>query len=547
MLPLIPRRRRPLAGVALLALGAGAQAQNAPVTVTIDAQAGRHPISPAIYGVASASTAQLSALNSPLNRSGGNGATRYNWRANASNHAADWFFESIPETSAVPGESGDTFIANSKGAGAQPMLTIPMIGWVAKVGPNREKLASFSVAKYGPQEKTDQWMPDAGNGKKPDGKTDVTGNDPREAHVPSDPAFQKAWVQHLVAKWGTSAKGGLKYYLMDNEPSLWQSTHRDVHPTGPTMEEILDDIVSYGRMVKSVDPGALVVGPEEWGWNGYRLSGYDQQWGGVHGWNGPLPDQTKHGGMEYLPWLLDQLHRGNQLTGKRILDVFTVHIYPQGGEGGDAVDEKTQLLRNRSTRSLWDPDYKDESWINDKVMLIPRLKGWVAKYYPGTKIGVTEYNWGAENHISGATAQADILGIFGRENLDMATRWTTPDATTPTFKAMQMYRNYDGKKSGFGDVSVSDTVPNPDEVSSFAAVRSSDKALTVMVVNKSLHASAPATLSLAHFAAGAAAQAWQLTSANAVTPLAAIPVQGNTLRATLPAQSVTLFVIPAKI
>jgi len=126
-------------GAAWLALTIGAHAQG--VTITVDAQASRHPISPAIYGVAFASTDQLLALNSPLNRSGGNGATRYNWQANASSHAGDWFFESIAEKSAVPGESGDTFIAASKAAGAQPMLTVPMIGWVAKLGPNRDKLA----------------------------------------------------------------------------------------------------------------------------------------------------------------------------------------------------------------------------------------------------------------------------------------------------------------------------------------------------------------------------------------------------------------------
>lgn len=530
----------------LLALAGCAQAQNAPGVIAIDAQAGRHPISPAIYGVAFASTQQLLALNCPLNRSGGNGMTRYNWQTNASNHAADWFFESIPETSAVAGESGDTFIANSKAAGAQSMLTIPMIGWVAKLGANRTKLSAFSVAKYGPQEKTDQYSPDAGNGKKPDGKTNVTGNDPNDANLPADAAFQKAWVQHLVSKWGLEAKGGLRYYLMDNEPSLWQGTHRDVHPTGPTMDEIRDDILAYGGMVKSVDPGAVVVGPEEWGWSGYTLSGYDQQWGGTHGWSAPMPDKTKHGGMDYLPWLLDQMRQDNAKTGKRILDIFTVHYYPQGGEFEGGTDEAMQLRRNRSTRSLWDPAYKDESWINDTVMLIPRIKGWVAKYYPGTRTGVTEYNWGAENHINGATAQADIWGIFGREGLDMATRWTTPDAKTPTFKAMQMYHNCDGKKSGFGDISVSDTAPNPDELSSFAAVRSSDKALTVMVVNKSLHAEMPVTLALAHFAGAAQAQAWQLTSANAITPLAAVPIQNNQLKATVPAQSVTLFVIPAR-
>ena len=45
---------------------------------------------------------------------------------------------------------------------------------------------------------------------------------------------------------------------------------------------------------------------------------------------------------------------------------------------------------------------------------------------------------------------------------------TTPDPSTPTYKAMKMYRNYDGSRSTFGDTSVSCTAPNPDNVSAFA-------------------------------------------------------------------------------
>ena len=91
--------------------------------------------------------------------------------------------------------------------------------------------------------------------------------------------------------------------------------------------------------------------------------------------------------------------------------------------------------------------------------------------WPGTPIAITEYNWGAEKSMNGATAQADILGIFGREGLSLAARWTTPDAATPTYKAMKMYRHYDGNKSTFGDVSVAATGPNPDNVAVFAAQR----------------------------------------------------------------------------
>ena len=519
-----------------------ANAQNPAVTVNVDANANRHAINPNIYGVAHATTAQLNDLNSPLNRNGGNNTTRYNWQLNADNRGNDWYYESIAESNATAGERGDTFFANSRAANAQAMLTIPMIDWVAKLGSNRGKLASFSIAKYGPQTGNDwQWFPDAGNGILTNGQY-VTGNNPSDANVPSNSLFQQGWVQHLVSRWGTNANGGLRYYILDNEPSIWHSTHRDVHPTGATMDEIKNKILDYAGKIKAVDPSALVVGPEEWGWSGYLFSGYDQQYGSTHGWSS-LPDRNNHGGADYLPWLLDQLRQNNTTTGKRLLDVFTVHYYPQGGEFSDDVSSAMQLRRNRSTRSLWDPGYVDETWINDRVQLIRRVKNWVNTFYPGTQTGITEYNWGAENHINGATAQADILGIFGREGLDLAARWTTPASSTPTYKAMKMYRNYDGNKSTFGDTSVAATMSNPDTVAAFAAQRSADAVLTVMVISKYLSGNTPATINLANFTSNGVAQVWQLTAANTISRLADIGLSGNSFGITLPPQSITLFVV----
>jgi hypothetical protein len=519
-----------------------ANAQNPAVTVNVDANANRHAINPNIYGVAHATTAQLNDLNSPLNRNGGNNTTRYNWQLNADNRGNDWYYESIAESNATAGERGDTFFANSRAANAQAMLTIPMIDWVAKLGSNRGKLASFSIAKYGPQTGNDwQWFPDAGNGILANGQY-VAGNNPNDANVPSNSLFQQGWVQHLVSRWGTNANGGLRYYILDNEPSIWHSTHRDVHPTGATMDEIKNKILDYAGKIKAVDPSALVVGPEEWGWSGYLFSGYDQQYGSTHGWSS-LPDRNNHGGADYLPWLLDQLRQNNTITGKRLLDVFTVHYYPQGGEFSDDVSSAMQLRRNRSTRSLWDPGYVDETWINDRVQLIRRVKNWVNTFYPGTQAGITEYNWGAENHINGATAQADILGIFGREGLDLAARWTTPASSTPTYKAMKMYRNYDGNKSTFGDTSVAATMSNPDTVAAFAAQRSADAVLTVMVISKYLSGNTPATINLANFTSNGVAQVWQLTAANTINRLADIGSSGNSFVVTLPPQSITLLVV----
>ena len=530
--------------VALLGLVSwSVQAQNAAVTISVDAGANRHPISANIYGVAFASTAQLSDLNAPINRYGGNASSGYNWQLNASNRGFDWYFESIPETSATAGELGDTFIANSRAGGAEPMLTIPMLDWVAKLGSNRGKLAGFSQAKYGAQTGNDaQWFADAGNGVLKSTGKEITGNDPNDANVPAGTAFQQGWVQHLTSRWGTAANGGLKLYLLDNEHSLWQSTHREVHPTGATMDEIRQKMIDYGSMIRAADSGANVIGPEEWGWSGYFYSGYDQQYAAANNWC-CYPDRTAHGGMDYMPWLLDQLRKYEIQTGTRVLDVFSLHYYPQGGEFGNDTSTTMQQLRNRSTRALWDTNYLDPTWINAKVMLIPRMKGWVASYYPGLKLAITEYNWGAEGHINGATTQADIYGIFGREGLDYGVRWTTPDASTPTYKAMKLYRNYDGARSGFGDTSVSATVPNPDNLAAYAAARGSDGALTVMVISKVLSGATPVTVNVSNFGVSGAAQAWQLTSSNAITRLADVAVIGNSLSTSVPAQSITLFVL----
>jgi hypothetical protein len=522
-----------------------------PCSITVDALRGRHSISPLIYGTAFATSNQLLDLNFTINRSGGNAETRYNWQLNAHNHASDFYFESIGDSPPVPGAAADSFVSNTKSGGAQAAITIPMIGWAPVLGPGRAKLASYSIAKYGAQTAKDAlYFPDAGNGILLATGLPITNNDPNDANTPVNVAFQQGYVQHLTNTWGTSTNGGVQYYLMDNEHTLWDSTHQDIHPVGTTMQEIFNDITNYAAMVKSIDHNALVCAPEEWGWPGYFYSGYDQQWSGVNNNYNPAqyPDRGSNGGWDYMPWLLNQMHQHDTNTGVRLLDFFTLHCYPQEHNvGATNVDPATQLLRNASTRQFWDTNYVDPSWINNIIMLIPRMKGWVASYYPGTKIGVTEYNWGAEPNINGATAQADLLGIFGREGLDLATRWTTPDASTPTYLAMKLYRNYDGNKSTFGDTSVLAGGPDPDEVSTFAALRSSDGALTVMVINKEAVFGRAVTMSISNFVMSGTAQVWQVTAANTLTRPSDVTLAGNVLSNTVPAQSITLYVLPAGI
>jgi len=173
---------------------------------------------------------------------------------------------------------------------------------------------------------------------------------------------------------------------------------------------------------------------------------------------------------------------------------------------------------------------------------LPRLKKWRQEADPKLQLAITEYNWGAENHISGALAQAEVLGIFGREGLDIATRWVAPPRNSPVWNAMKLLRNYDGKKSAFGDQSLPLTAPDPDTLSAFAARRSADGALTILVLNKRLDERVPLRLQI-DGSTIQSAQHYQLTARNVLHQEPNISVKANLLEATLPPQSLNLFVL----
>ena len=218
-------------------------------------------------------------------------------------------------------------------------------------------------------------------------------------------------------------------------------------PLPTTYDEMRDKTYAYAAAIKQADPSAKTLGPVLWGWCAYFFSALDGCNIGT--------DYTSHGNTAFVPWYLQQMKAYEQAHGVRLVDYLDLHYYPQadGVSLSGAGNAATQALRLRSTRSLWDPTYVDESWIGGAgweggiVKLIPRMKEWVTANYTGTKLAITEYNWGALDHINGAVAQADVLGIFGREGLDLATLWGPPTVNQPGAYAFRMYRNYDGATS----------------------------------------------------------------------------------------------------
>ena len=77
-------------------------------------------------------------------------------------------------------------------------------------------------------------------------------------------------------------------------------------------------------------------------------------------------------------------------------------------------------------------------------------------------------------------------GFSGAYGLDLATLWptTTWADQGPGNLAFAVYRNYDGAKSTFGDMALQSTSANQGELSVYGALRTSDQAVTVVVINK---------------------------------------------------------------
>ncbi len=512
-------------------------------SLQVDAASGRHAISPFIYGINFAEEGIAAELNLPVNRWGGNATTRYSWQNDTSNRASDWYFENIPNDNPSPGDlpdgsSSDRFVEQNLNTGSKTLLTVPLIGWTPK---SREVACGFSVSKYGTQQDADPWNADCGNGYYSNGSP-ITGNAPQDTSMAVGPDFVQEWISHLIGRYGAAGSGGVTFYNLDNEPMLWHHTHRDVHPDPAGYDETRDRAYAYGAAVKTADPGAQTLGPVVWGWTAYFYSGIDAESGN---WSNP-PDRNAHGGVPYVPWYLGQMQAYEQTNGVRILDYLDLHYYPQapGVALSSAGDSSTQALRLRSTRSLWDPSYSDESWIDEPVNLIPRMRAWVEQYYPGTKLAITEYNWGALDHLNGALTQADVLGIFGREGLDLATLWASLGSEDPWAYAFRMYRNYDGEGSAFGETSVSAASSDETKLAIYAAERDADGALTVMVINKSAD-NLTSTVNLSGFSPASSAEVYRYSVADlhAVTPQADQAISSAGFTATYPRESITLIVL----
>jgi hypothetical protein len=497
------------------------------VLFTVDSTRDVHAISPFIYGTNQGDFA-AEARNLTLKRVGGNRLTAYNWETNASNAGSDYLYQSDDyiSSSMVAGAPMKEDTQAAMDAAASIMLTVPMAGWVAadRNGPCPSNPTPAQIAQ--------RFVPVVA--KKP-------GTGFAYPPVLGDNAVYAdefvAWMESQFPMAATDPARRI-FYSLDNEPDLWSGTHSEIHPDAVTFAEMATRSVEFAGAIKDAAPHALVFGPASYGFNGY-----------VNLQN--APDQA---GRDFLEFYLDTMSDAEAAAGHRLLDVLDLHWYPEAQGGGsritdDGVGAAEVAARLQAPRSLWDSTYTEDSWIaqymGGPIALIPMMLSKIASHYPGTGLGFTEYNYGAGGHISGGMAQADALGVFGREGVHTATVWLLSSSNAYLFAAFAMYRNFDGNNGSFGDTSVHADTSNVEQTSVFASVRSSGDGKVIVVAINKTDTARVAGIAIKHAGTLSSALVYTLTAA-AASPQAQASltaVATNAFSYSLPPMSVTTLVL----
>ncbi len=494
----------------------------ADVQFSIDTQQDVRPISRFVYGVNVPLEGGYS--NAALTRLGGNRWTAYNWENSASNAGTDYFNQndSYLSSSDVPGAAVRGSIVAAQSLGAAILLTVPINGHVAadkNGGGDVNQTPNYLQVRF------EESLPSKG-------APFTLAPDAGDGFVYQDEFVN--WVEHEFPGSGAGSAHPV-FYSLDNEPDLWPDTHPRIHPDATTYAELAAKSIACATAIKNVSPDALVFGPVNYGWYGYlALQG--------------APDAA---GRDFQEFWLAEIEAAQQLFGARLVDVLDVHWYPEARGGGVRITgtETTPAVvaaRLQAPRSLWDPSYTETSWIaqdsvGGPIALLPRLQDKIDANAPGTKLAVTEYNYGGGQHISGGIAQADVLGIFGREGVFAANEWPLAGDESYIEAAFEMYRNFDGANGSFGDTSVRAYTDDVAGTSVYASLDSADATRLVLVVLNKTALPQNASIDVASPASFAAAEVHQLSAA-AASPVRAAdlaPAGANHFLYTMPAYSVS--------
>jgi hypothetical protein len=483
------------------------------------------PISPYIYGANPEFTPNE---NLGARRLGGNRLTGYNWENNASNagkdasHSSDNYLASGLPNPDAPGAVLTAFHDGALNVGAYPLITLQMAGYVSK-----DKNGIVPESEKAPSSRWDEV-------KFAKGSAFTLTPSLTDSYV-----YMDECVNFLVNSFGkANTANGVKGYELDNEPALWNDTHPRIHPAATTCTEVLQRGKDLSRAVKNIDSSAEIFGPVLYGFGAY----YDFQ--GAPDWNTVKKGKSYNWFIDYY---LDEMKKAETTYGKRLLDVLDVHWYPEARgdnriteSGANTTADKTARLQ--APRTLWDFHYTETSWITSSgysgyLPLIPKLISSINQYYPGTKLSFTEFTYGGES--------SDVLGIFGKYGVHLATFWPGNSNTSYVRSAYRIFRNYDGLKSTFGDVSTPAFTSDSVNTSIYSSVKTGANEIHLIAINKNLSSSRTANFTIQHNKSVLSGNVWVLDNSGTQIKNAGslASIQNNSFSYTMPAGSVSHIVL----
>jgi hypothetical protein len=543
------------------------------------------PVSPYVYGV-NAFAAWEQTTHWGLVRQGGDAFTDWNWTNNVSNSAADYCFWQGQEDggNALAGAitNAGFSIKTAQSLGVAYLATVPIVDHVSSTLSNNTGINNLcpgnpSCSSGSPN----GYAANSGNlsfASTNAGSNAFVANGPTKpsafctcqpggactggcAPSATGPVYQDEFANFLEVTYGAGAAP--VFLSLDNEPNYWPSTHPEVFPYTGTpgcgtdgtvgFDEIVNRNTTYATALKKAWPTTKIFGPV------VAQDGlvYAHSYSDTH-----LP-------TPFADYYLGKMAAASSAAGKPLLDVFDVHYYTVGQSGAQCL---------QVPRMFWDPkltafsasttDSIDFGWSGqnnyfDTAMyprqMIPRLLGKIATAYgaaaaPG--LSFSEYNAGCETQIEGGVAEADLLGVFGREGLYAATAWPLKPITSGSaltnylVAAFDLYRNYDGKGAVVGDTTVLASTSDVTNTSVYAFTHSgTPNAVEVVAVNKN---AAPVTVAVDVASAPALTTTtlYQLTSgkvgvvaAGGAAPAPSCTGGTCTLTVTLPATSATTIVL----
>jgi len=490
------------------------------MNITVDLSGEKKTISPYIYGMNKYDDgAVLDDVRISAVRQGGNRLTAYNWETNASNAGEDWkhssdsFMSSSNEPAACVQEFSEISVKHDI---PYRLTTLQMAGYVAA-----DKDGSVTEAETAPSSRwnTVKFTKGSAFSMTPD-LTDGT-------------VYMDEYVNYIVNTLGDAdSSTGIQGYSLDNEPALWQHTHSRMHPEAVTVTELSEKSIELAKAVKSIDPKAEIFGPALYGYTAYdHLADGDD-------WNAANSDGKYHW---YIDKYLDDMKQASDEAGIRLLDVLDIHYYTESGRNG--TEDRLQ-----SVRTLYEKGFVENSWIGEwcqtNIPILPTIQNSIDAYYPGTKLAISEYNFGGDDEVSGAIAQAEALGCYADAGVYFATLWGGSDYI---FSGMKLYTNYDGNGGHFGDTLVPTVTEDVSLASSYSAINGdNDSQVTVMLTNKNLTDAENASVKLKNSSTKYQAAAVYAVYGNS-TDIRLIDIvdniSDNTVNVTLPAYSAAMIVV----